>query len=85
MAVIQQSTPRPGIAIALVRYFASVLFAVAVITIGSKIAVDHWPCEFISKWNCVKEHAMAQRIDHYEVELRQGARDDTADRRLSGP
>jgi len=37
---------------ALMRYFASVLFALAVIVIGLKIVVDHWPCEFLAKGAC---------------------------------
>jgi hypothetical protein len=37
-----------GYARALMRYFASVLFAIAVIVGGVKIAVDHWPCEFMA-------------------------------------
>jgi hypothetical protein len=49
MALVH-STRNSGFA--LVRYFASVLFAIAVIVIGLKIAVDHWPCEFLAKSAC---------------------------------
>ena len=38
--------------LALMRYCASVLFAIAVIVIGLKIALDHWPCEFLAKGAC---------------------------------
>jgi hypothetical protein len=41
---------------ALLRYFASVLFAIAVIVGGVKIAVDHWPCEFMAKGACSARH-----------------------------
>jgi hypothetical protein len=34
------------------RYFASVLFAITVIVVGLKIAVDHYPCEFLPKGAC---------------------------------
>jgi hypothetical protein len=45
-----------GHARALLRYFASVLFAIAVIVGGGKIAVDHWPCEFMAKGACSARH-----------------------------
>jgi len=61
MAVIRQ-TPSPSRGVELMRYFASLLFGIVVIAVGVKIAVDHWPCEFISKWACAREHAMAQGI-----------------------
>jgi hypothetical protein len=54
MAIIQNSPPTRGGA--LVRYFVSVLFGMAVIAGGVKIAVDHWPCEFMVKGTCSARH-----------------------------
>ena len=48
MPVMQHHSPR-GRGRALMNYFASVLYAIAVIVGGVKIAVDHWPCEFMAK------------------------------------
>jgi hypothetical protein len=42
MAIVH-SNPNSGLS--LVSYCARVAFAVAIIVIGSKIAVDHWPCD----------------------------------------
>ena len=50
MRAIQHSPP--GRSLALMRYFASVLFAIPVIVVGLKIAVDHYPCEFLPKGAC---------------------------------
>jgi hypothetical protein len=41
------------------NYFASVLYAIAVIVGGVKIAVDHWPCEFMAKGTCSADFATA--------------------------
>ena len=54
MAIIQNSPPTRGRA--LIRYFVSVLFGMAVIAGGVKIAVDHWPCEFMAKGACSVRH-----------------------------
>ena len=71
MAAIAHSPPRRGVA--LMRYFASVFFAVAVIVAGLRIAADHWPCEFMAKGSCenAKEHAMAQPIQQQAANLGQ--------------
>jgi len=44
---------------ALMNYFASVLYAIAVIVGGVKIAVDHWPCVFMTKGTCSADVATA--------------------------
>jgi hypothetical protein len=41
------------------NYFASVLYAIAVIVGAVKIAVDHWPCEFMAKGTCSADFAAA--------------------------
>jgi hypothetical protein len=61
MAAIQQR-PSPGRGLELIRYLANLLFAITVIVVGVKIAVDHWPCEFVSKLACAKERAQVQRL-----------------------
>ena len=55
MSVIQHDSPRSG-GHPLMRYFAAVLFAIAVIVGGVKVAVDHWPCEFMAKGTCSIRH-----------------------------
>lgn len=50
MAIIQHS--HSGRGTAPVRYAVSVLFALAVIAAGVKIAVDHWPCSFNPRGLC---------------------------------
>jgi hypothetical protein len=45
------------------NYFASVLYAIAVILGGVKIAVDHWPCEFMAKGACSAEFTAASSGD----------------------
>jgi hypothetical protein len=50
MTVMQQS---PSRGLALMRYFASVLFALMVIVVCLKVAIDHWPCEFLAKGACL--------------------------------
>ena len=42
MAIVH-SNPNSGLT--LVSYYTRVAFAVAIIAIGLKIAVDHWPCD----------------------------------------
>ena len=36
----------------LMRYFIAVLFGVAIVVVGVKIAVDHWPCDFMPRGTC---------------------------------
>jgi len=58
MPVIQRHSPRSS-SRALISYFASALYAIAVIVGGVKIAVDHWPCEFMAKGTCSADFATA--------------------------
>ena len=50
MAVLQHSPAERRHT--LTRYFAAVLFAVAIIVVGIKIAVDYWPCDFMPRGTC---------------------------------
>jgi len=50
MAIMQH--PHSGRGTAPIRYAVSVLFALAVIAAGVKIAVDHWPCAFNPRGLC---------------------------------
>lgn len=58
MPVIQHRSRRSR-GRALMNYFAGVLYAIAVIVGGVKIAVDHWPCEFMAKGTCSADVATA--------------------------
>jgi len=42
----------PNSNLTLAGYCARVAFAIVVIVIGLKIAVDHFPCEFLPKGTC---------------------------------